>query len=347
MANFADVVWNAAQYKLPEIMQRPEFKHKPSTTLMTLKKGAAMLVPASERERVWNVKTSDSQTVEISTLNKQATTAVTTRSHAHSGNNNDGTKTTLSFVTRGRTFKYSIKQANKTVFELGEMLAVQLRSAAIDLHGTLETYFLGLLNTNKTQVVTSATPKSGTWDATNFLFEIANAYAARPFQKIRGFMREQFYQGELDAIVEEFLMQEAEHLIQQGQGNATNYGWQFNGLGLGVSEELTTDPGYLGMGYVFPTGTVGFVDWIPQNNREGFGDTFQNGGKYRMMPDPLGSGLQFAVHELAAGADNSTTYGETQDVDVNYEISIDVAFLKAPMSTANASPIVKFGLKES
>lgn len=347
MANFADVVWNAAQYKLPEIMQKPEFKHKPSTTLMTLKKGASMLVPASERERVWNVKTSDSQTVEISTLNKQATSAVTARAASHSGNNNDGTKTTLSFVTRGRTFKYSLKQADKSVFQLAEMLAVQIRSAAIDLHSTLETYFLGLLNTNKTQVVTSATPKSGVWDGTNHIFQIANAYSTRPFQKIRGFMREQYYQGELDAIVEEFLMQEAEHLIQQGQGNATNTGWQFNGLGLGVSEELTTDAGYLGMGYVFPTGTVGFVDWIPQLNRQNFGDTFQVGGKYRTMPDPLGSGLTFAVHEIAAGADNNATYGELQDVDVNYEITIDVAFLKAPMSTSNLSPIVKFGLLES
>jgi len=347
MANFADVVWNAAQYKLPEIMQRPEFKHKPSTTLMTLKQGGAMLVPASERERVWNVKTSDSQTVEISTLNKQSTSAVTVRNHAASGNNNDGTKTTLSFVTRGRTFKNSVKQGDKSVFSLAEALAVQLRSAAIDLHGTLETYFLGLLNTNKTQVAVSLTPKSGSWDATNYLFQIANANKDRAFQKVRGFMREQYYQGELSAIVDEYFMQEAEHLIQQGQGNSTNLGWQFNGLNLGVTEELTTDAGYNGMGYVFPSGTVGFIDWIPSKNREGFGNTFQLGGRYRSMPDPLGSGLVFAVHELAAGADNSATYGESQDIDIVYEITIDVAFLKAPMSTSNLSPIVKFGLLES
>ncbi len=347
MANFADVVWNAAQYKIPEIMQRPEFKHKPSSTLLALKQGGAMLIPASERERIWATKASDSQTVEAYMLVKQATTAVTARAAAHTGNNNDGSKTTLSFVTRGRTFKHSIKQADKNVFSIGEALAAQLRSAAIDLHGTLETYFLGLLNTNKSQVVVSTSPKSVAWDDTNYIAQISAGSENVPFQKIRGFMREQYYDGQLMSVLGEYLYQKAEFLMQQGNGNATNYGWQLQGLGLAPSQEITADAGYMDMGYVWPMGTVGFLDWIPRLNRNGFGDTFQVGGKYRTMPDPLGSGLMLAVHERATAADNNATVGETQDIDIEYEVSIDVAFLKAPMSTSNASPIFKFGLLEA
>ena len=345
MANYADSVWNAAQYKLGPLMQQPEFKHKPSATLMTLKKGGVSLIPASERERVWNIKASDQQVVEVNIINKQSTSAVTARAAAHTGSINDSTKATLTFVTRGRTFKYSVKQADRNIYQLGEMVAAQIRSACIDLHGTLETYLLALLNTNKTSAVVSATPKSGTWDATNYLFQIANKDNNRAFQRVRGFMREQYYAGELDSIVDEYFLQEAEHLMQQGVGNATNYGWQFNGLGLNVSEELTTDAGYLGMGYVFPAGTVGFMDWVPQLNRSGFGDTFSIGGKYSTMPDPLGSGLNFAVHQYAAAADNNSAAGETQDIDVQVEISLDVAFVKAITSTG--TPIVKFGLLES
>ena len=348
MANFADSVWNAAQYKLADMMQKPEWKHKPSTTLMTLKKNTGFLVPASERERVWNIKTSDQHSVEISTLKKQSTSAVTARSYTHSGNNNDSQKVTLSFVTRGRTFKFSIKQADRNIFQQGEMLAAQIRSAAIDLHGVLETYFLGLLNTNKSQVevrnAATQSPEGYVWDATNYVAQIPNSAKDRAFQKLRGFMRQQYYQGAIDAIVDEYFLQEAEYLIQQGSGNATNLGWQFGDLGMGVSQELYPEQNYLGTGFVFPVGTVGFVDWIPRLNRQGFGDTFVHGGKYRTMPDPLGSGLQFAVHEIAAGADNESTYGETQDVDINYEITIDVAFVKSQMSTSNASPIFKFGL---
>jgi len=64
------------------------------------------------------------------------------------------------------------------------------------------------------------------------------------------------------------------------------------------------------------------------------------------IDDPLGSGLKFAVHQYAAGADNEGAAGETQDVDVEVEISLDVAFAKAPMSTSNASPIFKTGILE-
>lgn len=347
MANYADGAWGAAQYFLSDMMQMPEFKHKPSASLMMLQKGSQLLIPVSERERVWRTKESDQQTVDINIIVKQATTAATARAAAHTGSISDDNKATLTFVTRAQKFKYSLKGADRNIWSLGQQVAKQIRSAVIDLHGTLETYFLGLLNTNKTQVVVSATPKSGAWDATNHIFQIANDDETRKFQRIKGFMREQYYGGTpLDAIVDEYFLQEAEYIKMQGAGNNANLGWSLNGINLDVSEELTTDAGYKGMGYVFPSGTVGFVDWIPRMNRQGFGDTFQNGGSYSTLQDPLGSGLTFAVHQYAAGADNQNAAGETQDVDVQVEISVDVAYVQAPLSTANLSPIVKFGFQE-
>jgi hypothetical protein len=346
MANYADGAWGAAQYRLGEIMAMPEFKHKPSATLMQLAKGSQLLIPASERERVWRIKESDQQNVDINIIVKQATTAATARAYNHTGNINDDNKAPLTFVTRAQKFKYSLKGADRNIWQLGEQVAKQIRSAVIDLHGVLETYFLGLMNTNKTQVVVSDTPKSGKWDPVNHVFQILNADGTRKFQRVKGFMREQYYNGQLDAVVDEYFMQEAEYLRMQGAGNNQNLSWQIAGINMDVSEELATDNGYLGMGYVWPSGTVGFVDWIPRLNRIGFGDVFQNGGKYSTLLDPLGSGLTFAVHQYAAGADNNEAAGETQDVDVQVEISVDVAFVKAPVSTANLSPIVKFGFQE-
>jgi hypothetical protein len=350
MANFDDIVWNAAQYKVSEMMKKPEFKHKPSPVIMSLMKNTDFLVPASERERIWNTKTDDSHTVEISTLDKQATTAVTARAAAHTGSNNDGTKTTVTFVTRGNTFKYSLKQSDRSVMNQGEMLAAQLQSAIIDLHGTIETYLIGLLNTNKSQVevrnAAGITPAGYTWDGTSYIAKVAKADQSRAFQRMRGFMRQNYYNGPLEMIIDEFLAQEAEFLMRQNEANATNYGWQFGNLSMGISQELTPDEGYQGMSYVFPMGTVGMLYWNPRMNREGDGDTRIVGGKYRTMMDPLGSGIVFNVHEYASAADNHSSYGARQDVDIEYEVTADVAFVSAPMSTSNASPIFKIGLLE-
>jgi hypothetical protein len=344
MANFADSVWNAAQYKLNEMMQKPEFKHKPSAALSVFLKNTQFLIPASERERLWNQKPSDSIGVTIKTLDKQTTTAASARAAAHTGNNNDATTTTATYVTYAQKFKYSIKESDKHVFNLAEMVAAQIRSASIALHAVVETAYLALLNTYKTQVVVSSSPQSGTWDGTAFIFEVNSSQANFYFQRLIAFMQEQYYSGNFDVVNNMAASISAGQLVQQGQGNQTNLGWQMMGLNMVTSTEYTNPTGYTQASYIIPEGTIGVLPWIPDLNRRGFGDTFGNGGSYRTMPDPLGSGLTFAVHEYATGADTNSTYGETQDIDIQVEISVDLAPVIAPMSTSNLTPIVKAGL---
>ena len=224
------------------------------------------------------------------------------------------------------------------------MVAAQLRSAAIDLHAGIETALMALLNTNKTQVVTSLTPQSGTWDAANFLFGVAQADKTQYFQYLKMFMLEQYYGASYDVINNVRAQAAAMFTAQQGQGNATNLGWQIDGMNMTTSTELANAAGYDWMSYILPEGSIGILPWIPKLNREGFGDTFNVGGRYGTIVDPLGSGLTFAVHEYAAGADNEAGSGESQDIDVQVEVSVDLGPVIAPMSTANLSPIVKAGL---
>lgn len=344
MANYADSVWNAAQYKLGEMMNKPEFKHKPSAALSVFMKNTNFLIPASERERLWNQKTTDAQTVSTYNLEKQTVALGSARAAAHTGAVGDSGKVDMSYTTYSRTFKYSLKRGDGNVFDTAELVAAQLRSASIDLHSGIETALMSYLNTNKTQVVTSLTPQSGAWDATNFLFGVLNGDSDQYFQYLKTFMGEQYYGGAFDVINNVRAMANAMFLGQQGQGNATNLGWQIDGMNMVASTELANAVGYDQMSYILPEGAVGILPWIPQLNRTGFGDTFQNGGSYRSIADPLGSGLTFAVHEYAAGADNDSAGSATQDVDVQVEISIDLAPAKAPMSTSNLTPIVKAGL---
>lgn len=343
MANYADSLWLAAQYKLDEMMQKPEFKHKPSAALSVFLKNTNMLIPASAREAAWNQKPSDQVPVTVKNLAKHTVALGAARAYNHTGAIGDSMTVTPTYTTYSRKFKYSVKQADRNVFALAEMIAAEVRSAAIDLHAGIETALMANLNTNKSQVVADLNPQSGTWDAANFLFGVLNADKAQYFQYLKMFMGEQYYGGSFDVINNMRAMAQAMYLGQQGQGNATNLGWQIDGLNMVASTELANAAGYDWMSYIIPEGTIGILAWIPTLNRQGFGETFRVGGRYSTIADPLGSGLTFAVHEYAVGADNQADAGETQDIDVEVEISIDLAPIIAPMSTANASPIFKAG----
>jgi hypothetical protein len=284
--------------------------------------------------------------VDVALLAKQAVTTGSARAAGHTGNNNDSKKATLAFASYTAPFKYSIKQGDRNIFALGEMVAAQIRSAAIALHTAIDTALITALNTSKSQVVKELNPYGGTWDATNFIFEVASADEKRFFQRLTGFMAQQWYEDRLYFVHSEGLRQLAQYLIQQGQGNNENLFWQLANV-LGYASQRVTDAGYDGSGYVFAEGTVGLVDWIPTLNRTGFGDTFSVGGSYGTIADPLGSGLTFAVHQYAAAADLHATVGERQDIEVQVELSVDIAPVIAPSTTANDSPIFKIGLLEA
>lgn len=342
MADYSTQRWDAFKYKLNAAMSAPEFRKSPAPTLMTLLGNTNFLVPASEMERILGTKQSDQDTVAVKILNKQNISVTNARAAAHTGSKNDGTSVNATFTTYTANYGYSLKEADRTIWELAEIQSKQILSAIIALHEDIETGLVAWMNTNKSQVVQSITPRSCGWDNVNFKAVITNSDYSRWMQRIKGFMREQKYKGVYQAVIDEVLYQEGEYLVQQGQGNSTNLGWQAMDLNGDVSQNITVDVGSTGSGFIFPFGTVGILPWIPKLNRMGFGDAGANGGFYTTLQDPFGTGLTFAVHERYVAADNHSTSGETQDVNVFVEISVDLAPLKALMSTSNASPIFRF-----
>jgi hypothetical protein len=73
------------------------------------------------------------------------------------------------------------------------------------------------------------------------------------------------------------------------------------------------------------------------------GVDFGSQGKYSTMIDP-NVNLSFAMHSYFTGVDGSATGGYTQDVRIEHEMSIDLAFDNAPLSVANESTIQFFAL---
>ena len=123
MASYSDGRWAAFQYKVSEMMQMPEFKYKPSATLMKYLQNTDFLIPASEKERVLGVKQSDQDTVELNFINKQTISTGSARAYNHTGSINDSTKATVSFTTYAADFTYSIKGADRTIWDLADQVA--------------------------------------------------------------------------------------------------------------------------------------------------------------------------------------------------------------------------------
>lgn len=345
MSDFSTARWSAFQYKVSELMSRPEYKYKPSVALMKFLQYTDFLIPASEKERILGVKQSDQDTVDVNLFNKTSISTGSARAYNHTGTKGDSTKETLSFTTYTANFATSLKEADRTIWDEAEIFAKGLLSASIALHASIETALLAYLNTNKSQVVVSATPRSGAWDGSNYIFGVNQADKDYFVQKTRIFMGEQYYKDPMyDAILDPYLMSLYERLLSNGAGNANNTAALAQGLNAGMSVELTADSGYDGMGYIFPMGGIGIVPWIPKINRSNYGNEGAVSGLYTSIADPLGSGLTFAVHARQVAADNNSGSGETQDVNVHYEVSVDLAPIVAPMSASNAAPVFKFGL---
>jgi len=346
MAYFTEQRRDAIDYLMQGEMAKPEKRVKPAPALMLALMNKGGLIPQNEEARVLGSKAEDQQTVNINIMNKQSMAVAAARTYNHTGSVGDGSQLELSFTTSAVKFKYSMKQGERLDSAIGtQLFANALLDGAIALHEKIETDFITFMTTNKSQVATSPSASIGVWNGTDYIFEVAAADSDRFIQKMKAFMRKNKYNyGGYQAIFDQTMYDEASYIAQQGGGNQTNLGWQLNNMDFMESIELAPDAAYSGTSLILPAGSFSALSWIPQMNRRGFGDPGQNGGEYSFITDPLGSGLQFAVHMYYEGADNESTYGNTQDVDVQVEMSVDMAPFHALLSTANASPIFEASL---
>ncbi len=341
-AYWADSVLLASQHRLIGKMTEAELRRKATPSLEVLVKGSGMFLNPG----IDQIQNSDSRTNSTYLLNKSTHTVTNARAHAHTGSKGTSTAVNLSWTTYAADFNISFKNADRNVFSFQEMFDNELYGTFIDLHDDLESDTLTWLNTYKSQVII---PNSGassnvlTWDDTNYIAGVQAANTDYFVQQIKLFMFENKYRGEFDLICDPGLYAKLEQALNQGAGNATNTGFQFSNINIypTAGAAATAVEGYQGLGFIVPTGMIGGAFWIPKMNREG---KDLKDYTYSSMPDLFGTGLPFAVHYYETGADNSSKGGETQDVDQEWEISIDVAKVYAPTSTSNEYPIFKVGL---
>ena len=332
MPNFTISNLVKAQAILAERFRQPEMRPPAAPVTLLGMRNNEMILPSHS-----TLRTREDRPVSAYLFKRTKRTPGSSRTYNHSGDRGDSIGVDLSWSTISDTFSISIKQLDNNVFGFEQALANLIQNAAININDAIEEMLVTYLIAQRTQV--NAATKGGTFNTANYAFEISDADKQLFFQRIGSMMRQNDYRGSYDLIADPIIYSSAQYLASQGTMNGTNYGFQFGGLNIAESIRLDDANYPKGVALALPENQFGILDWIPRQNRRGEGDYNSYVGGYGSMVDPMGSGMTFAVHGYQQRADTSTQNGDTQDVVIEFELSVDISPLIAPLSTAPESVV--------
>jgi hypothetical protein len=299
---------------------------------------------------VADIKASDKRTVYTYMLKKMASSNGTARAVAPTGVQADSAQITLNWVTFQETLSVFMQVGADNVFDTMTLLDHQIMQKQMRIRERIGTYIVQQLHNNRTQTAPfTTTARNMNWSAANSAYENDAAEITKFFQNAASIMRQNKYYDKLDAIVDPIVFKQADFLRSQGAANGTNLSFQFSNYNPdGIMEHAVLGstvsvPYASGSAIVLPNASFALIPWIPKINREGYGDYESFNGGYGTVPDASGAGIEYAVRGWAQKADGSSNGSVVQDIQINLELSVDVSFNVAPLSTATESAIYEFG----
>ena len=323
MANFDTGNLLTAQTMVADRYKGAEMRMKPAPVFGLLTRNSDFLIVGAE-----TLKTRDDRTIEAHLLARTKRSAGSARAHNHTGTIDDSQKVTLTWTTKSDKFAISLKLLDKSVFDFNTVLANKLEQACMNILEDKETEAIAYLRANRaTQQPTGV--KGITWNDTNDCLEIAASDEERAIQRIKSAMRQNYFSGQLDIIADPLMAATAEFVAAQGVANATNFGFQFGNVSVAESIELADSNYDLGVALVMPAGSAGALNWIPKQNRQGWGDYNSYVGGYGVFSF---MGYQFALHGYASRANTSASNGDVQDVTMEFEVSLDSSYNASPLN---------------
>lgn len=289
------------------------------------------------------IRTREDRTVTVYFPVRQTAIGSTARAAAHTGARGDSSSENLSWSTYAEPFSISLKQADNNVFSFAEMYAATQRNALINLVARLDAAFAALLVADKSGV--NGGGGMGSFNGTDDVYENPLSELNYIFQNVKDSMWYNNYRGQLIAIADSKAYSHAQRLRAQGSANATNYGFQFDGMNVLGTTRTILGSSYDGSVIAYENGLVALVPWIPKQNRKPLDPekAMTYIGDYGQISIPELPNIPFAVHAYAVREDNGSYGGYTQDVTLQFEISVDIAYASAPLSTSTASPVLAFG----
>lgn len=334
MANYTAAALTAAQVAFTGKFSDAEVRRKQNPALMLGLKNQVVTVTNHQE-----LKSKDTRPVKAYVKTRRAAVATAAKTHNHAGTKADSKEVTLSFVTIVEPFAINLKQAQGNVHRYSELLQHELMESARNIHSRAGTLALAYLQTNRCQLAAPSTGGAGNWNGANFALEIPANKAAFFFQNAASFMRKQNYRGALDVIADSMQYRQAQYIANQGGGNNTNLSFQIGDMDIReTTEEI--DANYLnGSALIMEAGGFAALPWNDPQNRQGKGDYDSYNGGYGTVIDPLGSGLLFDFHGYTERVDGSATGGGVQDENFEAELSLTIAWITKPLSTANETVV--------
>lgn len=321
MANFSVANLLTAQTMVAAKYAKPEMRMKPAPVFNLLSGNENFLIVGAE-----TLKTRDDRAIEAHLLSRTKRSAGSARAYDHTGTIDESQKVTLSWTTKSDKFAISLKLLDKSLFDFNTVLANKFEQACMNILEDKETEAVAYLRAQR--ATQNPTLKGASFNSDTDSVEIAVSNENKFFQHLKSVARQNMFSGNLDVIADSLMAINAEFLGAQGAGNATNYGFQFGGLNIAESIELSDDAYADGIVLTMPQGSVAALNWIPKQNRQGWGDYNSSVGGYGSFSF---LGYNFAVHGYAARADTSAANGDTQDVQMEFEVSLDSSFNKSPL----------------
>lgn len=337
MANFTPSNLVAAQTRLEKRFTAPESREKVLPALKLGLSNSNILIKSANE-----IRTREDRTTTAYALKRQVRTPGSTRSATHTGVSGDSMSMALTWTTYSDVFAISLKQMDNNIFGFNEAFDQNVMNCILNIHSQIETDYITFLLAQRNQIVKTTTPVGSrvTWNATNYVHEIGSGDQKQFFQLTKEVMFQNYYNNtQFEVISSGQPYVNASFWAAQGNGNSQNTAFQFTGMNIEQSVDLADANYTSGVVLIMPAGSAALIDWIPKQNRTGYGDYNSYLGGYGSFKDPYGTNLTFAVHAYALRSDTSTTNGVAQDNLMQFEISVDVAQALTPLSTSGESVV--------
>lgn len=339
MANFSPSILVDAQAKFNQKYLSAEWR-LPDTAILS-----SMYLGAKANPALASLRNIESKTVKSYLPIRKSKGTATDRLYNHSGTYSDSSAVTLSWQTYAETFSINLDQGLNNVFSFQEQYAAGLQSCVDNLLERHETLLLANMKADFTQI-NKGRILNGTFDPATYVMEVENSDKDYFFQRVKSSMNNNLYRRNLMVITDSIGATYAENAANQGAANATNLGWTLNGMNIAqTTNEINAD--YEGAAIVFPMEMAGIIPWIPIKNRQPLNEEKAMNsvrGDYGSFQVPVldANGnvaytLDFAISMYSARADGSAVGGTKQDDHFEVEVSVDIAYVSAPLSGLRAT----------
>ena len=296
------------------------------------------------------IRTSASRTSTAKFPIRQTATGGTVRVASHTGDNPATDTETISWNKFVEDFSISLTLADNNVYEWMELYAAAKRNAIYNLISRVDASLISSLLSDKS--TTSAGGANGNFEGTTTDdYQIGQGFSNNFFGEVKAMMMKNTYGGPYVGIVDAGGAVLKDTLGRDGAGNASNTAAQLLGFSqiVPTSRTVLSTGTYDASGIFYQNGLVAVNFWIPPKNRKTINADkamMDSVGDFGQFTVPEFPGITFAHSIYAGRSDQSSAGGDEQDVLIHEEVSLEMAYVSAPVSAFQTedSPVFTAGL---